>query len=330
MRNFDNRWKDFPDYIIGITKEIWEERGIGTLNHYYSDDIPVRSPMGIQQGNQAVIAATMATVHEFPDRELLGEDVIWSGTPETQLLSSHRIITTGTHSRDGLFGKATGKRFKVRVIADCAAKDNTIFDEWLIRDYGGIVRQLGMKPKSFTKKLIASEGGPELCSRPFTPENDIKGDYTGTGNDNAWGAQYASVLTRLMDKEFSVVTDVYDRAVQTEYPGAVSGISHRSVNEFWVGLRSSFPNATFKIHHQIGMDAEVLPPRAAIRWSMDGVHEGWGTFGKPSGAKVHVMGMCHAEFGPFGESGSSIRRECVLYDEIAIWKQILIHTGLES
>lgn len=330
MKNFDNRWKDFPDYIIGITKEIWEDRGIGTLNHYYSDDIPVRTPMGISQGNQGVIAATMATVHEFTDRELFCDDVIWSGSPETQLLSSHRIITTATHSQDGLFGKATGKQFKIRVIADCAAKDNTIFDEWLVRDYGGIVRQLGMKPKTFVKKLIANEGGPEICARPFTPEADIKGDYIGTGNDNAWGATYASVLTRLMNKEFSVVPDAYDRAVQTEYPGAVSGISHGSVKEFWIGLRSSFPNATFKIHHQIGMDAEVLPPRAAIRWSMDGVHEGWGTFGKPSGAKVHVMGMCHAEFGPFGESGSSIRRECALYDEIAIWKQILIHKGLES
>ncbi|MEO1640509.1 MAG: nuclear transport factor 2 family protein, partial [Pseudomonadota bacterium] len=36
MKGFSNRWKDFPDYIIGITKEIWEDRGVGTLNHYYA------------------------------------------------------------------------------------------------------------------------------------------------------------------------------------------------------------------------------------------------------------------------------------------------------
>ncbi|MDG1802806.1 MAG: nuclear transport factor 2 family protein, partial [Paracoccaceae bacterium] len=29
MRGFDNKFKDFPDYIIGITKEIWEDRGLG-------------------------------------------------------------------------------------------------------------------------------------------------------------------------------------------------------------------------------------------------------------------------------------------------------------
>mgnify|MGYP001552598803 FL=1 len=75
------------------------------------------------------------------------------------------------------------------------------------------------------------------------------------------------------------------------------------------------------------MEADKLSPRAAIRWSLDGVHDGWGTFGKPTGANVHVMGMCHAEFGPYGPDGVGLRREFALYDEIAIWKQILMQTG---
>ena len=129
MKGFDPKFRDFPDFIIGITKEIWEDRGVATLNHYYADDIDVRSPMGIQHGNQAVIAATMATINEFPDRQLLGEDVIWCDAGDQGYLSSHRIISTGTHSRDGAFGKATGKRWTARVIADCAAKENNIYDE---------------------------------------------------------------------------------------------------------------------------------------------------------------------------------------------------------
>jgi hypothetical protein len=28
MKGFDPKFRDFPDYIIGITKEIWEDRGI--------------------------------------------------------------------------------------------------------------------------------------------------------------------------------------------------------------------------------------------------------------------------------------------------------------
>ncbi len=328
---FSQQWKDFPDYIVGITREIWESRGIGTLNHYYAPDIPVRSPMGIQRGNQAVMAATMATCHEFPDRQLFGEDVIWSGDPETGLLSSHRIITTATHSRDGAFGPATGKRFTVRVIADCAAKNDTIFDEWLVRDYGGIVRQLGMDPEAYATALIAQEGGPEACSKPFTPGIDVDGGYHGTGNDNPWGQRYGDTLTALMNNDFNRVWMDYDRAVQGEYAGGVNGISWEAVEGFWLGLRSSFPNAKFKIHHQIGMDGDMLPPRAALRWSLDGKHEGFGAFGAPTGAHVHVMGICHGEYGPFVENGSgadaTIRRECALYDEIAIWKQIKMQTG---
>lgn len=319
MKGFHPKWKDFPDYIIGITKEIWEDRGVGTLHHYYSKDIPVRSPMGVQLGNQAVIASTMATINEFPDRELLGEDVIWSGNENDGFLSSHRLLTKATHTRDGQFGPATGKPWVVRVIADCAAKDDVIYDEWLIRDYGGIVRQLGMDPAAYAAGLIEAEGGPGNAKPVFTPKMDVAGDYKGRGNDNDWGQEYADILTRIMSKDFNAINEDFDRAVIGEYAGAKTSIGRTGCMEFWVGLRSSFPNATFKIHHQIGMDADMLSPRAAIRWSLDGLHEGWGSFGKPTGTPVHVMGMCHAEFGPWG-----LRREFALYDEIAIWKQILM------
>lgn len=322
MKGFSNRFTDFPDYIIGITKEIWEDRGVATLNHYYSDDIPVRSPMGIQRGNVEVKASTMATINEFPDRELLGEDVIYSDDPKHGLLSSHRLITKATHTRDGQFGPATGKHWMVRVIADCAAKDNTIYDEWLVRDYGGIVRQLGMDPAQYAAQLIEREGGAENASRPFVPASDVEGPYKGRGNDNEWGEKYAQSLTRIMDTDFAHIMTDYDRAVIGEYAGAQTAIGREDVTAFWVGLRSSFPSATFTIHHQIGMDADMLSPRAAIRWSLDGVHDGWGTFGKPTGAPVHVFGMSHAEYGPWG-----LRREFALYDEIAIWKQILLHEG---
>ncbi|MGB2357685.1 MAG: nuclear transport factor 2 family protein, partial [Paracoccaceae bacterium] len=82
------------------------------------------------------------------------------------------------------------------------------------------------------------------------------------------------------------------------------------------------PNAAFKIEHQIGRQDPLMPPRAALRWSLQGVHDGWGMFGQPSGAEVYVMGFTHAEFGPYG-----LRREYTLFDPISIWKQIFIHSG---
>jgi len=115
MKGFDEKFNDFPDYILKITNEIWENRGLHTLHDYYAPDIVVRTPLGIDFGNQGVINATMNVLAEFPNRTLLGEDVIWSGTPETGMLSSHRIITTATHIK-------TGQNLRFRVIADCHAK----------------------------------------------------------------------------------------------------------------------------------------------------------------------------------------------------------------
>ena len=322
MKGFNEKFKDLPDYIIGITREIWEERGIETLNHYYAKDIPMRFPSGVSQGNDLTKNSTLATIAEFPDRELLGEDVIWSGDEDSGFLSSHRILTMGTHLGDGYFGAATGRRFIARAIADCAAKNNVIYDEWLTRDTSAIVYQLGMKPKSFARKLIKREGGPENCIKPFTPKIDIDGLYKSKGNNNEWGQQFADILCRIMNKDISVIQSEYDRAVQTEHPGGVTVHSWNKTEYLWMSLRSSFPNAVFKIEHQIGRDDDMLSPRAAIRWSLEGKHEGFGLFGKPTGADVYVMGFSHAEFGPYG-----LRREFTLYDEVSIWKQILMQVG---
>lgn len=331
MQGFDAQWRDFPDYILGITREIWEGRGLSRLTEYYAPDIVVRTPGGVSTGNAGVIAATMATLAEFPDRRLLGEDVIWSGSPETGMLSSHRILSTATHAGAGAFGPATGTCLRYRVIADCHARGNAIDDEWLIRDFGAVVRQMSWEPRVFARDQIAREGGPELCTRPFTPQIDRPGPYTGRGNDNEWGARLAETLTRIMSAEISAVATCYDRAAQLFYPGGTEACSHDGAERFWMGLRAAFPSASFAIHHVIGRDDPLMPPRAAVRWSLDGTHDGWGSFGPPTGARVHVMAATHAEFGPWGgvdgRAGWGIRRDYTLFDETAIWKQILLHTG---
>lgn len=322
LKGFDPKWKDFPDYIIGITKEIWEDRNVHSLHELYAEDIPVRSPASVVIGNKNVIAATLATIAEFPDRTLYGQDVIWSGSDETSLLSSHRIITCATHSQPGVYGAPTGKKLTYQVIADCAAKDNVIFDEWLIRDQGAIVRQLGWEPKEFARSLIERESVSGKVVQPLTPKNDVEGPYKSKGNDNKYGLRYSDLLERIMQGELSVIPKHYDRACQLELPGGVTGYSFDTADRFWAGLRASFPSAKFEVHHTIGRDDAGMSPRAAVRWSLHGKHDGWGTFGEPTGADVYVLGISHAEFGPWG-----LRREYVALDECAIWKQILLQNG---
>ena len=327
MKGFDAKFRDFPDYIVGITREIWEDRGIATLHQYYAEDIVVRSPASVVTGNQGVIAATMATLAEFPDRVLLGEDVIWSGTPEEGMLSSHRIISQATHAGDGVYGAATGKRLEYRILADCHAKNNAIDDEWLIRDQTAIVNQLGWTARDYAADLIEREGGPEACVKPLTPGNDIEGPYKGRGNDNEWGQRLSDVLTRIMGADMAAIPEVYDRACHLEYPGHVTAHGPDAADKFWMSLRAAFPNATFTIDHQIGRDDPHMCPRAAVRWSLHGKHEGWGGFGQPTGAEVYIVGITHAEFGQVGTDSPRLRREYTLFDETSVWKQILLQAA---
>ena len=324
MHGFDPKWRDPEDYILGITKAIWEDRKIGSLTRYYGENLIVRSPASIVQGNAGIIAATMATLAEFPDRELFGEDVIWADASEAPgaFLSSHRLICTATHTHPGAYGAPTGRRLSYRILADCYCADNAVHDEWLVRDQSAIVAQMGADIVDWTRDLIAREGGPEACVKPFTPAGDIAGPYRGAGNDHQHGADLAGLLSRIMDADFAAIPAQYDRACTLHYPGNQTAHGTKAADAFWLGLRAAFPSATFQIHHHIGMNSPMMPPRAAVRWSLDGTHDGWGRFGTPTGAPVHIMGITHAEFGPWG-----LRREYTLIDETAIWKQILLATG---
>jgi len=322
MKNFDPQFSDFPDYILKITQEIWEGRGLTTLHDTYHPDVIMRLPLGIVCGNADVIDGTLSTIAEFPDRLLLGEDVIWCGDDDAGYLSSHRIVSSGTHTGHGIYGPPTGRHMTIRAIADCAAKANMIYDEWLVRDGSGLLMQLGLDTPTFVRDQIAREGGPDTAKKPFSPETDVQGSYTSRGNDNRFGAQLADILTRLMAKDFTAVRGEYDRAVRTEHPGLRGGWGHAFAETEWMRLRSAFPSATFQVHHVIGREDPGQPNRAAVRWSLTGRHDGYGPFGAPTGAAVHIMGITHAEWGPWG-----LRREFTLFDEIAVLKQIALATG---
>jgi hypothetical protein len=172
---------------------------------------------GITDIKEAVVKATKATQQEFPDRQLLGEDVIWIGNEENGFLSSHRILSKATHQNDVTYGPATGKKIVYRVIADCACRNNQVYDEWLVRDQGAIIRQIGLDPKKYAANLIQEEGGAEKSSIPFNENTPLGGDYISPAisNDNM-GTRYADILKSIMNKDIGSVENNYDRAIQQE------------------------------------------------------------------------------------------------------------------
>ena len=323
MKGFDKQFKNLPDYILKITYQIWEDKDVESIRKYYADGIPVRSPDGVIYGPDLVVKATYATLNEFPDRQLLGEDIIWIGNEDVGYLSSHRILSKATHSSDGVYGMATGKKLKYRVIADCACKNNMVFDEWLVRDQGAIVRQLGIDPKKHAFNLIKFQGGKEKCSIPFNnnTSHTIKYTQIPLSKNNA-GIIYANILEEIFNSNFDIINKSYDRSINQEQPGGFKALGVDEVKHFWSKLRNTFPDSIFKIEHISYLEEKNEYKKASVRWSLEGAHSGPGFFSEPSQAKVHIMGISQAEFGPRG-----IKNEWVLFDETIIWKQILLKTG---
>ncbi|MEZ4726080.1 MAG: hypothetical protein R3E79_02980 [Caldilineaceae bacterium] len=96
MQNFSAEFETPEQYIIDITYKIWEARGIGRIRDWYAADCPVRTPHGVSDNVAAVISSTLSALHEFPDRQLLAEDII-IGDKANGFYSSHRVRSTATH-----------------------------------------------------------------------------------------------------------------------------------------------------------------------------------------------------------------------------------------
>ncbi|WP_425098812.1 ester cyclase [Tropicibacter sp. S64] len=310
----------FNVFLTDTARLMRAERTLdGSLREAVHGHVIRRDALGIAFGRGAVQADLQGQMVAIPDQQALTEDVFSTGSQSLGLLGAQRLFLFGHHRGPGPFGAPTGRAVQYREMSEIYAKGNRISDIWSVRDHGAICSQLGLDPQALARELWS---GADPESMPFRPAIDQQGPYTGTGNHNQWGRAFAELLTRIVAGELQTITGQYDDACVLAYPGGVDGHGVAQAVQFWMGLRAAFPSAQFRIEHAMGLEEPLMPARAAVRWSLTGRHEGWGLFGAPSGAEVHVMGMSHAEFGPLG-----VRREWTLYDELAIWMQIVAHRG---
>ena len=85
-------------------------------------------------------------------------------------------------------------------------------------------------------------------------------------------------------------------------------------------LKEILTDTKFTIEHIGYLDEPNKNPRASIRWFLEGVHSmDSEDYGKKTNSKLFFMGINHVELNQDGEI-----REWVLFDEVAIWKQILM------
>ena len=97
MKGFETEFKDLKDYILKITYRIWEEREVERIRDYYGEKAPVKTPTTVSYFVDDVISSTWDILKMFPDRQLIGEDVIGSEDLPGTFYSSHRILLSLIH-----------------------------------------------------------------------------------------------------------------------------------------------------------------------------------------------------------------------------------------
>ena len=315
-------YPDVPAFIYGITREIWEDRGIGgKLDVYYGADCLVRAPTGLTADNTGVLAQTMQTLHQFPDRQLVGEEVIWAGYDDGSFLSSHRLVSVMRHQGDGSYGQATNRVVKSRIIADCWVVNGVVTEEWLVRDQSSFARCLGLEPRELAREMAASDMRRHGAVQFFLPEHDKPGRYRPTVEDGPEATLCIEGYRRIWgQKDLSAIRGLYFHGAALSAPGGLQFNGHDDIDRFYLGYLASFPDAVLEIQSAIVNHDAGQAPRVALRWSLRGTHSGFGHFGEPTGAPVYVMGLSHLEI-----VAGRVHREWMVTDEVSIWKQIEAH-----
>lgn len=319
MRGFATEFRDLDHYIRVITERIWEGRRIDDIHVYYRDPCVVETSTSVSTSVDDVITGTRATLAMFPDRRILAEDIIQSGDAQGGFLSSHRIISTMTHTGDGIFGKATGHRVHTRTVADCVCKDNRIIYEWLVRDQAATALQLGTTPRALAQEWLDQRGA---WNKPVA--GPAPAGYVSHVSSDPLARRYAQLLEGLLRLDLAVDA-LYDDAAHLIGPGERSYYGHAEIAGFWRDMFAALRVSTLALEHlalQCDMAQSGRADRVAMRFRAQTLHEPLNAdanrYGEGTGRPVELLGIVHAEF-----VRGRVIRQWVVLDDVATWMQIL-------
>jgi len=320
-------YSEVVPYILGITHEIWERRQIDTILDYYGADIEVFSLEGITRGARSMVKGTRATLEAFPDRLLLGDDIIWSGNLERGF-SSHRITSPMTNLGDTLFSAATGRTVRTMNIADCEISRGQITGEWLLRDNLALVQQLGIDTLGAARAIAdrfddnflewlgaeherVQNGMPTRALTLGEPETDPLEPFARRTLEACWVNGDASALS-----EAYTPYTVLQRAPVRIHSGLQETLEH------WSGLRHAFADAKITLDHICSQPYGTRDRHAAVRWSVAANHQGEFAGIAATGRPVYIVGVSHWRI-----VNRRIVAEWTVFDELALMAQLIVETG---
>ena len=312
------------EFILGITFEIWECGRVERIHDYYAADAQIFALSGLIHGAGGMIAGTRRMLEAFPDRLLLADDVIWSGSPEEGYYSSHRVLGPMTNSGPSAYGPPTGKRVRTLTIADCVVEEGRITREYLLRDHYSLVQQLGVDPRRAAEQMASERGtGTERwiegeIARLTRGSGTAKGLPLTAPQDDPRGFARRVIESHLGAKSEAAPDAAY-AGYAVMYRSPVEFYSGRnSIKAHYAQLRQAISGCNVSIDHVARQPVDRDGLRIAVRWCGAGVHTG-DYLGIPAtGRPVFVLGSTHWRI-----VGDRIAMEWTVFDQLGVMAQLV-------
>lgn len=322
LAGFDTEYSDIVDYIIRCTHRIWEEKNVGLCRSHYDQNCHIHTLAGPVRGVDAVVANTLATLAAFPDRCLIGEDVIWSEDAPGLFHTSHRIVSLMTHLGDDAFGPATGRRAQVTTIADCLVRENRIVEEWLVRDNAQLVRQLGLDPWTVARFQADADrtGDPDVHGWRIHELARVRASHSLAAPpplDHPASSPAGMLETAINGGNLGKAAAVLSSGVEGRWPSGRRWFGRGG----WIGainqLTAGLETPRIVIDHWA---ASALPHgdiAVALRWSLAGRHVRPGVYGPATDRDLLVLGVTH-----YRVREGRVVEDVTIFDELALLRQL--------
>ncbi len=313
MAGFEDDFTDIVDYIIRITEQIWTDRAVGRIYDTYDANCTIYTTNGVVRSVEEVIASTTMGIHAGPDGEIHHLNVAWSGDETGGFYTSHLGFARSTNIGATPYGPATGKRLGRFFVADCVSRANLIHTEWLVRDNGAAVRQMGFDLHEVAQRMAEiplSEAQVVTVPTRLKWQVPQKADDGPTDTVEGWVARHFSLIWNM--RRFDQIPVAYAPNVIAHWPGGRIAQGACNLGALVIALLASLPDATIRVEH-VCWSEETDGVIVAVRWMLEGTTRPGGLFGDvPADRAVGIMGMSHLRF-----AGPVVVEEWTIFDEVA-------------
>ena len=286
-------------------------------------------------GAETVVANTAATLKAFPDRRLFADDVIWSDEGEAGFYTSHRITSPMTHRGHGHWGAPTGRRARVRTVADCLVRENMIYGEWLMRDGLAMALQLGLDPWQLARRQAQHARDNKALQHWVAEEVARLHDEAATSAlqdlpSSAPESRACRALERIWSAgDLQAAREIYSPVARLHGPSGRELFGHAEIIHNARSLLAGLVDVRYRIDHvavtPAATCAESDAVSVALRWTLTGRYTEHGVYGKPTGARMFLLGATHLDM-----IGDRIVEEWTVFDELAVLAQVAGALGAVS